>query len=716
MVFILKNIKLPFWLRYYKRNSIAGLLALFSLTQVQAQWVPFLQDQEPIAYTPIDSCSIYSVFSSSFKDTTVQIILHKIINGSVSNSDKFQVPFYIEERDHLLAHTALNRNLFFFAVNEPTGLHSSNNSILRYDRKLNQLDTVNSWLQLHGSKEGFFMFGDDLHGFYFGPLNEARRCRTIYITSDAGNSWQLLDQLNSLPWDEYQISLRSEAHIGYLTGDSRMIESRGSVGFISCFEKSSPVDRPIVLKYSDFGAIWSKLILPDYIGKLYKFSALSEVHWTVLTEDLRFFHTKDAGTTWQLDTATTKFCEEIGYIVDYKWSPVSKDGIQHPFIIVSIRKPTSGHSTYISFDSCKTWIKLDEYAFLSFYFKPNSLGLGRREMIKSYPGGLYYDILTGVFNYANARALSYPKISDSIYICKGDQLDFSLELNDPSFWSLHADGHDTLQLGMPLTIMPTQTMEVYLFSPYHSDSLKIVVREPFPEQELELSYWSCADSNFRIDLSHLPSAGFSWSNGQQGALFQNHAPGPYFLRVEADYYCTGDYPFSLANYPIHALTQDTAICPDDVNGLPVNFEKELQSLGWLDAKSITSPPAFQDAKDLAYTLIDTNGCPAFIQWHIFTTCPPEFYLPNAFHPGGPIKENHYFQPQSRYVDSFYIEIYNRWGQHIYSGTHLDTGWDGTYAGKEAETGLYFFRIVYAYSKKPHHQERENLQGKVYLLR
>jgi|GEM_PF-3022993 len=700
--------------------SVLSCVFLFFLSNiVNAQWNPFLQNKEAIGYSPIDSVSVYYILSSNTQDTTVRIVLNEIRRGSISNADTFQVPFFVKNRSQLLAHSAINRDLFFFAVNDPKGSQFSRNSILRYDRILNKLDTVNSWSQNYGEKEGFFIFGDDVHGFYFGPLNEARRCRTIYITSDSGNSWNLLDQANSLPWNLYQIYLRFTDGLmssGYISGDARTLEPRGSVGFLSCLEESSPVNSPIVLKYSDFGAKWTKLIFPTSLGKFYRFSALSDVHWTVLNENMQFFHTLDAGTTWQLDTVSTKFFKEKGSVIDYKWSLASNDRSHDAFMVVNVRNPNGGRSTYITFDACKTWTMLDEYKFLSFYFRPNCLGMGQREMVKSYPGGRIYYVLTGIFDYPSAKTLSYPKLNDPLYVCKGESLNFSLGFGDPTYWSFHSDGRDTFQMGMPLRITPSESMEVYLFSPYHSDTLEIIVREPFPEKELETSYSVCSDSSLEIDLSQLPSAGFSWSNGQNGAVFQSNAPGNYTLQVEADYYCAGDYPFSISNYPIRSSEKDTAICPDNIDGTPINFEPELKAFGWIAPSSLTALPEFKEDKDLAYTRIDTNGCPAFIQWHIFTSCPPEFYLPNAFHPGGPIEANHYFQPVSRYVDSFHLFIYNRWGQEVYSGTQLNPGWDGTYANKEAESGMYFYRIVYTYTKEPHLLERKNLEGTLYLVK
>jgi gliding motility-associated-like protein len=39
-------------------------------------------------------------------------------------------------------------------------------------------------------------------------------------------------------------------------------------------------------------------------------------------------------------------------------------------------------------------------------------------------------------------------------------------------------------------------------------------------------------------------------------------------------------------------------------------------------------------------------------------------------------------------------IYNRWGQQYFHAKKLNAGWDGTYAGKPATTGVYYLVVKY----------------------
>jgi len=92
-----------------------------------------------------------------------------------------------------------------------------------------------------------------------------------------------------------------------------------------------------------------------------------------------------------------------------------------------------------------------------------------------------------------------------------------------------------------------------------------------------------------------------------------------------------------------------------------------------------------------------------------------FWLPNAFSPNGD-GLNDEFKPIERYdyLHSYYLSIYNRWGQLIFETNNISEGWDGTYKGQLAPDGTYIYRIVYkAYSTG---EETQTKTGQVTLVR
>ncbi|PKR82124.1 hypothetical protein CW751_01950 [Brumimicrobium salinarum] len=69
------------------------------------------------------------------------------------------------------------------------------------------------------------------------------------------------------------------------------------------------------------------------------------------------------------------------------------------------------------------------------------------------------------------------------------------------------------------------------------------------------------------------------------------------------------------------------------------------------------------------------------------------YVPNAFTPDQR-KYNEVFKPVVYDVTDYTFEVYNRWGQKIFSTHNTKEGWDGTYKNKIAKDGIYVYRIRY----------------------
>ncbi|WP_439184027.1 PKD domain-containing protein [Carboxylicivirga taeanensis] len=76
-------------------------------------------------------------------------------------------------------------------------------------------------------------------------------------------------------------------------------------------------------------------------------------------------------------------------------------------------------------------------------------------------------------------------------------------------------------------------------------------------------------------------------------------------------------------------------------------------------------------------------------------------FPNAFKPrpggagnSGTIGERNdaIFKPKHRDVESYHIQIFNRWGQLIFESANVDEGWDGNYKGQLAPQAVYVYKV------------------------
>ncbi|HRH66404.1 MAG TPA: gliding motility-associated C-terminal domain-containing protein [Bacteroidia bacterium] len=71
---------------------------------------------------------------------------------------------------------------------------------------------------------------------------------------------------------------------------------------------------------------------------------------------------------------------------------------------------------------------------------------------------------------------------------------------------------------------------------------------------------------------------------------------------------------------------------------------------------------------------------------------PVIFIPNAFHPGGNLNET--FGPYNGFVDTedYSFDIFNRWGENIYSTRNPTARWDGSTHQTQAPEGIYIYMI------------------------
>lgn len=92
--------------------------------------------------------------------------------------------------------------------------------------------------------------------------------------------------------------------------------------------------------------------------------------------------------------------------------------------------------------------------------------------------------------------------------------------------------------------------------------------------------------------------------------------------------------------------------------------------------------------DYSVKVIDANGCEANNNQSVEAAI-PKVVLPNAFTPNGD-NLNDTFGPTTPCGILFKMEIYNRWGQVIFSTNSSTDQWDGTFQGNPVESGKYTY--------------------------
>lgn len=135
----------------------------------------------------------------------------------------------------------------------------------------------------------------------------------------------------------------------------------------------------------------------------------------------------------------------------------------------------------------------------------------------------------------------------------------------------------------------------------------------------------------------------------------------------------------------------------DPNDLVSFYESNSNALAAIYPILNTSSYEAQTTPKEIFVRIENENCYALSSFHLTTkNCPPTIY--NAVSADGDGLNDAFFIDGLRDVFvNFKLEIYSRWGQHLWTGTNDKEDWDGTVAngigGEKAPAGTYFY-ILY----------------------
>ncbi len=114
-------------------------------------------------------------------------------------------------------------------------------------------------------------------------------------------------------------------------------------------------------------------------------------------------------------------------------------------------------------------------------------------------------------------------------------------------------------------------------------------------------------------------------------------------------------------------------------------------------------------KDTSYAVIKTldgyqlamrisateSGLNNVVSWSnkILVEFTPIVWIPNAFTPKNGDELNNTFHVFVANYKSYQLNIYNRWGEHIFSSTDPKVQWDGTFKGSICDEGVYLYQVI-----------------------
>lgn len=228
--------------------------------------------------------------------------------------------------------------------------------------------------------------------------------------------------------------------------------------------------------------------------------------------------------------------------------------------------------------------------------------------------------------------------------------------------------------------------------PDTAEFMTTIVLDP-PDIPLDLPSPVALCDGLPIQLS-VPT-GFTfylWSTGAFTPSITVTEPGIYSIAVNNGL-CAGADTVEVVAQPPIAPAADALICPGSTMSIGPTFIPT--SIIWSTGdETPTIIPA--EGGEYSFSAIDPYGCP-FQDTILVTLATGEVgmaSIPNVFSPNGDL-QNDTFQVTGLAIDQFNMEIYNRWGQLMYTATNPSAGWNGGLdnSAEKVPDGTYFYIIT-----------------------
>ena len=180
-----------------------------------------------------------------------------------------------------------------------------------------------------------------------------------------------------------------------------------------------------------------------------------------------------------------------------------------------------------------------------------------------------------------------------------------------------------------------------------------------------------------------------WNTGASGPTIVASTPGLYWLQ-STNYCGSARDTIRVGTQPIPEIALETQlqICPGEKRLLQP-FPPTLNYF-WQDGSNSSS---FLVEQEGTYRVIgySEHGCAdtAVVNVRI---C-PSLWVPSAFTPDGD-GLNDVFKVEGESLDEFELQVFNRWGQLVFSTQDLQQGWNGLFQGELSAQGVYSWKVFF----------------------
>ena len=237
------------------------------------------------------------------------------------------------------------------------------------------------------------------------------------------------------------------------------------------------------------------------------------------------------------------------------------------------------------------------------------------------------------------------------------------------------------------------------------------IRAPLSSKRIDTVI--CTDQS--IVLNGDPTAtSYLWQDGTTAASITVTLPGLYWVQETNTNGCLIIDSFNVRQKlpPAFTLRMDTVICREQNIVLePVLLNNNpIEAYQWQDG---STQPQLTIVSAGTYSLQAANSCGTTTDTIVIANGVCRLMVPDAFTPNGDGRNERFRAFFGENVVSYSLQIYNRWGQRVFTSNAKNEGWDGTLHGHAQPAGAYTWVIRY---KVLNNMRDIYLKGTVLLIR
>jgi gliding motility-associated-like protein len=221
----------------------------------------------------------------------------------------------------------------------------------------------------------------------------------------------------------------------------------------------------------------------------------------------------------------------------------------------------------------------------------------------------------------------------------------------------------------------------------------VLTYKPNPAPNLGNDTLICERTTSLLLDAGYPGAVYTWQDNSSNQTYLATRAGIYYVTI-INNGCEGSDTISIQNKyaPRLYLGNDTAICDGMTLVLKpmLNHATHAKFL-WSTGDTLSTIAVMQPG---SYSLAVTNECGTAADGINVKQGVCKLYMPNGFTPNSDGKNDIFKPGYGENIISFSMEIYNRWGQKIYTSHHIREGWNGKFNGLLQPAGAYAWIIRY----------------------